>query len=112
MKRLNHIKRFNESTGMDVEIIGTGPKTAFPKGDFGKAVIDDILGAIDFINNNYDVRINPTDFQEDSDKPYVHHRNGNYSIFAKLDASGDEKSHIGFINDLLDKNGFLCRLYI
>ena len=88
---------FNEMD-IEIELIGTD--------------IDDILDAINFINNNYDVSVNPTDFQEGSDMPYAHKRNQNYSIFVKLNPNGDEKSHIRFINDLLDENGFSCRLYM
>jgi hypothetical protein len=102
MKKLKYIESFNESKENlhgKIELIGPD--------------IDDILNTINFINNNYkDVKVNPTDFQENFDNPYVHKRNHNYSIFAKLEYNGDQQSHVRFINDLLNENDFGCRLYI
>jgi hypothetical protein len=108
MKNNKHIKTFeqhqenlNISDVSDDKIELIGP------------YIDDILDAINYINNNYkDVKAKTTDFQEDSNNPYVHKRNHKYSIFVKLEPKGDEQNHIRFMNDLLDKNGFKCRLYM
>jgi hypothetical protein len=101
---MKHLKRFNESdenlniSDGTIELIGPN--------------IDEILDAINFINDNYEgVKIKPTDFQKDSDKPYSHKRNYNYAIFVKLEPIGDEGKHIRFMNDLLDKKKFKCRLY-
>ena len=109
---MKHLKRFNESDEnlniSDGKIEFIGPN------------IDEILYAINFINDNYEgVKIEPTDFQEDSDKPYPHSRNYGYTIFVKLEPIVDEVEHISFdevehissMNDLLDKNKFKCKLY-
>ena len=66
--------------------------------------MDEILDAINFINENYKgVKLNPMDWSLlVSD---------NYSIFVKFEPEGDENEHMIFMNDLLSENDFKCKLY-
>lgn len=66
--------------------------------------MDEILDAINFINQNYKVvKLNPMDWSLlVSD---------NYSIIVKFEPKGDENKHIRFINDLLSENNFKCKLH-
>ena len=66
--------------------------------------MDEILDAINFINENYkEVKLKPMDWSLlVSD---------NYSIFVKFEPEGDENKHMRFMNDLLSENDFKCKLY-
>ena len=66
--------------------------------------MDEILDAINFINENYKgVKLKPMDWSLlVSD---------NYSIFVKFEPEGDENKHMRFMNDLLSENDFKCKLY-
>lgn len=66
--------------------------------------MDEILDAINFINENYKgVKLKPMDWSLlVSD---------NYSIFVKFEPEGDENKHMRFMNDLLSENDFKCELY-
>ena len=66
--------------------------------------MDEILDAINFINENYKgVKLKPMDWSLlVSD---------NYSIFVKFEPEGDENKHMRFMNDLLSENEFKCELY-
>ena len=66
--------------------------------------MDEILDAINFINENYkEVKLKPMDWSLlVSD---------NYSIFVKFEPEGDENKHIRYMNDLLSENDFKCKLH-
>jgi hypothetical protein len=64
---------------------------------------DEILNAISFINQNYEaVKLKPIDWSL-----LV---SGNYTIHVKFEPEGRENRHIPFINKLLSKNNFKCKL--
>ena len=66
--------------------------------------MDEILDAINFINENYkEVELKPMDWSLlVSD---------NYTIVVKFEPEGDENKHIIYMNDLLSENDFGCKLY-
>lgn len=100
MKHLKKFNQLNENLDTDNSIELIGPE------------MDDILDALNFISDNYeDVEVIPTDFQSNSDLPYVHKRNSVYSVFVTIKQQDDDISHIRYINDLLFENNFKCKLY-
>lgn len=100
MKHLKKFNQLNENLDTDNSIELIGPE------------MDDILDALNFISDNYeDAEVSPTDFQSNSDLPYVHKRNSVYSVFVTITPQDDEIIHIRYINDLLFENNFKCKLY-
>jgi hypothetical protein len=98
MKDLKNIKRFNEqqenlniSDVSDSKFEMIGPD------------MDEILDGINFINQNGSIELKSMDWSLlVSD---------NYSILVKFEPEGDENKHIRFMNDMLSKNNFDCKLY-
>jgi hypothetical protein len=98
MEDLKNIKRFNEhqeklniSDVSDSKFEMIGPD------------MDEILDGINFINQNGSVELKAMDWSLlVSD---------NYSILVKFEPEGDENKHIRFMNDMLFKNNFDCKLY-
>ena len=98
MKDLKNIKIFNEhqenlniSDVSDSKFEMIGPD------------MDEILDGIIFINQNGSVELKAMDWSLlVSD---------NYSILVKFEPEGDENKHIRFMNDMLFKNNFDCKLY-
>jgi hypothetical protein len=98
MKDLKNIKIFNEhqenlniSDVSDSKFEMIGPD------------MDEILDGINFINQNGSVELKAMDWSLlVSD---------NYSILVKFEPEGDENKHIRFMNDMLFKNNFDCKLY-
>jgi hypothetical protein len=90
--KMKSFKQFNESsnnTDSKFEIIGSN--------------LDGIFDAINFINKNYDIKLKAMDWSL-----LV---SGDLSLFVKFEPTGEEEKHISFINDLLYKNNFNCKLY-
>ena len=98
MKDLKNIKRFNEhqenlniSDVSDSKFEMIGPD------------MDEILDGINFINQNGSVEL------QNMDSSLL--VSDNYSILVKFEPEGDENKHIRFMNDMLFKNNFDCKLY-
>lgn len=99
MKDLKHIKSFNEAQeNLNISDVSDS------KFELIGPDMDEILDAINFINENYKgVKLKPMDWSLlVSD---------NYSIFVKFEPEGDENKHMRFMNDLLSENDFKCKLY-
>ena len=105
---MKHLKRFNEEYipkvgDGTIELIGPN--------------VDDMLKAIKSVNNKLDkIKIKPTDLQKGSDKPYIHKRNSNYSIFVNIELGGSEEVYrVGSLIDIIksinvDLKDFKCEL--
>ena len=99
MKGNKHIKSFNEhQENLNISDVSDS------KFELIGLDMDEILDAINFINENYKgVKLKPMDWSLlVSD---------NYSIFVKFEPEGDENKHMRFMNDLLSENDFKCKLY-
>jgi hypothetical protein len=100
MKKLKHIKNFNEVS----ENLNTSD-VSDSKFEMIGPDMDEIMDGINFINENYDasVKLNPMDWSLlVSD---------NYSVFVKFEPEGDENKHKRFMNGMLSENNFDCKLY-
>ncbi len=98
MKDLKNIKRFNEhQENLNISDVSDS------KFEMIGSDMDEILDGINFINQNGSVELKAMDWSLlVSD---------NYSILVKFEPEGDENKHIRFMNDMLFKNNFDCKLY-
>lgn len=103
MKKIKNFENFdNKQFDEQFELIGPD--------------VDEILDAINFINNDYaelaislSVSWDPFIKIIPLEKTYLN--SGECSILVKFEPEGDENLHIRHINDFLNKNEFKCKLY-